>query len=290
MYRSSTTISLVGAILLAGVVVLLSSYPVSVEAKTPEYWFTPDVNSPDMATLFTNPEKWPNSRGIIKRFKFYMQQLTEDCPASACGNNTLPGFLRIGAFKRFAEWGMPVGIEMGAVKDWDCTAEKNGAAIGPFVEKMHSLGLNITFVDLDEPFFAGRQWCKMNPAQVAKAMKDNYWSKVPHGVAIGGLMPYPAFSAAQCIENLKAMAAEGIKYEWLHFDVDFNGVRNRDQAVRDLQQIAAYCEQNGIQIGATMTGTNPRAKTDQVSSPSLSITRLVPHLLIHLVTVSIGLH
>jgi len=83
-------------------------------------WYAPNMGSRDYAELFTNPEQWDAARARIDVFQFFSQNVL-DAPCAICGDNTLHTFVQAKAFETLRSWGMPVAIEVSAVKEWGCT-------------------------------------------------------------------------------------------------------------------------------------------------------------------------
>src|SRR5882724_1896279 len=85
-----------------------------------QVWFGPNMGSPDMIELFTQPPRWRAARQSTDVFKFYEQQLLADTAADCpdCGRNIYPQIARVEAFTRLNAWGLRIGIEVGVIKSW----------------------------------------------------------------------------------------------------------------------------------------------------------------------------
>ncbi len=97
-----------------------TAIPVQTPVPTDLVWFGPNMGSPDFADLFSKPEQWSEARSQINVFKFHTQNVLV-YPCKICGDNTLNSFVEVQAFKKLTEWGIAIGVDVGAVKEWGCT-------------------------------------------------------------------------------------------------------------------------------------------------------------------------
>jgi hypothetical protein len=76
------------------VAILAAAFWLGVACAPPEServaWFAPNLGSPDLLELFTQPPLWTRSRGQIGVFQFYERQLLANA-CLECGRNLLSG-------------------------------------------------------------------------------------------------------------------------------------------------------------------------------------------------------
>ncbi|HSB89990.1 MAG TPA: hypothetical protein VLD63_08210, partial [Anaerolineales bacterium] len=231
--------------------------------------------SRDFAELFAKPEQWSLARSRIDVFKFYTQNLLY-YPCAICGDNNLGAFVPVQAFQKLTEWGIAIGIDVGAVKEWDCTGSQEFRVATTVVENVQSHGGTVTFLVMDEPFMGGQaaptgsQPCGLTMEQTAdvtarfmKQVKAAY-----PDVLVGNTEPYPYFSVAELEEWIEALEGRGTPPSFFHLDVNMveGGTRlDRRRVVGDLQTLSRFFQDHGIPFGVIFTANaNWDARSDRV--------------------------
>lgn len=219
-------------------------------------WFTPDDASADMLTLFSHPEEWPNARASMQVFKFYVAQLLPPPNVSGtCGQNTEPNLVAAGAFSKLNQWGLDIGIEVPAVKEWGCTANVTSAMDKQAVQAVQFGGGVVSYLAMDEPFIGGQhlvngQSCNYNMQQSAMqtAQFVTLMRSFNPTLQIGDIEPYPYFSESQLENWITTLQADGVNLPFFHLDVDQKCGRGewcepdlRPPATGLFLQVAGHC-------------------------------------------------
>lgn len=189
--------------------------------RRPETWFRPNIGSTDMLELFTHPEAWARARDEVDVFGFYAAQVASSAPCPQCGPNRLENFSEAGAFTRLREWGLPVDIEVPAIKPGDCAAASNTMLTLDAIRSLRVRGVPPRHVSMDEPLFAAIS-CGL-PDEIAVARTAAFVARVrsePESPAIGDVEPYPALTEERTIAWLDALGQVGAKPAFFHLDVD----------------------------------------------------------------------
>ena len=186
----------------------------------PEVWMMPPGN-PDprcWSELFTQPEQWKETRSLVDVLGYgagHFKQFSDD---------ELRAWL-----PQIGKWGLKLGMEVGAVKEWGPTAEKVFAAEHPTWDRIQRLGGKIYAVAMDEPLCCVRQRIKKpdayaveETAKFVAMVRKNY-----PGVRIGDIEPYPSLQREELLAfidalqaRLKAMGVAGL--DFFRLDVDWN--------------------------------------------------------------------
>ncbi|HET7009178.1 MAG TPA: hypothetical protein VFI11_00260 [Anaerolineales bacterium] len=238
-------------------------------------WFGPNMGSSDFADLFAEPEEWSEARSRIDVFKFHSQNLLyNDC--AICGDNNLSAFVPVQAFERLTEWGVATAIDVGAVKEWDCTGAQEVRVARTVVENVQSHGGTVTFLVMDEPFMGGQASptgsnpCGLTMEQTADvtAWFMRQVQAAHPDIVVGNTEPYPYFSAAELEQWIEALEARGTPPAFFHLDVNMveGGSRlDRRLVVADLQTLSRFFQEHQIPFGVIFTAnTNWDARSDRV--------------------------
>jgi hypothetical protein len=225
-------------------------------------WYGPNMGSRDFAELFTKPEQWDTARARIDVFQFFSQNLL-DAPCSICGENKLYTFADAHAFETLKQWGIPIAMETGAVKEWGCTGVDEFAVTRDAIEGVRYDGGDVALLAMDEPYIGGELVangisCHHTMEQSADAtakyvslVKDAY-----PNIVVGDVEPYPYFSAAQLEDWTRALEARGATPAFFHIDVNpGEGGYLHDEAsiAADLQELQAFYKEQGIAFGVIYT-------------------------------------
>lgn len=238
---------------------------VTPSASAPLVWFTPDDASVDMLMLFSHPELWPNARGRVQIFKFYVAQLLRPPNVcGTCGQNTEPNLAAAAAFSKLNQWGLDIAIEVPAVKEWACTADLTSAFDIPPIQSVQSNGGVVSYLAMDEPFIGGQhvvngQSCSYTMQQVATQTAQ--FVKLMQGFSptlqIGDIEPYPYFSEGQLESWITTLQADGVNLPFFHLDVDQNAVAvNGTNVTSDVQLLDSFCKSRNIAFGVIFTNNN----------------------------------
>ena len=235
--------------------VLLGLVSVSCAADR-RIWFAPNLASRDMVRLFTHPKEWQETRKHVGVFQFYAAQLgaADDCPE--CGENDLAHFEAANAFKRLDDWGLAMGVEVPAIKEWECVADATVPLVERVTSRVHAAGGEVAFLVMDEPLLGGERCGQKRDAtadEVARYL-SSLRSALP-GVSMGDVEPYPHFDATEIVDWLDALSSRGTPVAFLHVDVDRPraAVLAKDVA-GDLATLRAACEERGIPLGVIFWG------------------------------------
>lgn len=227
-------------------------------------WFGPNMGSPDYPELFSKPEQWSEARSRIDIFKFHIQNVL-DVPCRICGNNTLNAFIDVRAFQKLKDWGLAIGIDVGAVKEWGCTGTEEFRNAKTAIDNVQRKGGIVTFLSMDEPYMGGEyappgsKPCGLSMEQSAgvtswfiKRVKTAY----PQ-IILGDVEPYPYFSVSELEQWISALEANGTKPDYFHLDVNMEQARvDRRDAIADLQSLSQFFQQHQIPFGVILTSNS----------------------------------
>jgi hypothetical protein len=166
-------------------------------------WFGPNMGSLDYAELFTKPEQWSVARSRINVFKFYTQNVLP-YPCAICGDNTLEAFVEAKAFQTLTGWGIPIDVDVGAVKEWGCTGTEEFRVAEETIRNIRANGGEVTFFDMDEPYMGGEltangRTCGFTMQESAD-VTAKFMRLVKAGypnIIVGNTEPYPYFSVSE---------------------------------------------------------------------------------------------
>ena len=233
-------------------------------------WYAPNMGSRDYIDLFTKPEAWTAARQRIDVFKFYTQNLL-NAPCTICGSNILNAFTDIDAFRKLTEWGIAIGAEVGAVKEWGCTGDEEYRVAKEVMDNVQANGGKVTFLAMDEPYIGGElvangKSCNHSIQQSADATAHfiQLVNQAEAQVLVGDIEPYPYFTVTQLEEWIKALEERGVRLTFFHLDVDIERAQVEDQNVGgDLQALSQFCQENGIPFGLIFTSSWRYAGSDR---------------------------
>jgi hypothetical protein len=228
--------------------------------RSAKVWFAPNLGSPDMLGLFTQPQAWSKARGSVGVFKFYEQHLISERPADcpSCGPNLLPAFEQAGAFGQLRDWGVAIAVEVGVIKGHTCAPEANAALALTAIRNVELRGGSVRYLAMDEPLL-GAGDCKIGLEQAAKdvaAFARQVHAAYP-SVGIGELEPYPEFGVPKLTAWMAALQGEGFAPAFIHLDVDRqrSATSGLDVAV-DLQNLKKLVDVQQIPFGVVFWGAD----------------------------------
>lgn len=216
-------------------------------------WFCPNIASRDMLRLFSNPDAWDDPRSHVHTFKFYAQHLLD---GTAVGPNTFEALRQADAFRKLQAWGIRTAIEMGAVKEWDCDAEKNVVNFDIAQQWMDDAGGVIDCIAMDEPLVSGRK-CNQSVRETARHTAKFIKHCRARGIAKVGLIEAWRHTLLPALQGfLGELASADAKPDFLHLDVDWKAALAQGQPFDATQQRRARMVTNyfGMQLGVIYAG------------------------------------
>lgn len=228
--------------------------------RAPEVWFAPNLGSPDLLAMFTQPQDWRAAALSTDVFKFYEQQLLADTPAQCpeCGRNLYPQLARVDAFTRLGTWGLRIGIEVGAIKPWGCTPSTTLPLALEAVRRVESGRAVVTDLALDEPLL-GAESCQLSLEEAAvhtAGFAREARRGRPH-LRVGDIEPYPYFSAPLLLSWVSALRRNGYTPAFFHLDVDrAHAGRIGADVASDLALLRSSLEGQGIPFGVIFWSEN----------------------------------
>jgi hypothetical protein len=248
---------------LVALLLVLSAAPQA--ATGPEIWFCPGPGTLDYTQLFDHPDEWRHAREAVSVFKFY-QQHTSSIPDAVNGPNTYDVLARAGAFSKVTGWGKKIALEVGAVKEFYCTADASGMnrAIADTIASVQAVeraGGKVSYLAMDDPLAAGRAPVCGGPAleptadRIATYVRGVRAAGV--GASIGMIEAYPFSSEAQIETMLDLLRARGASPAFLHMDIDLNAIRVfKVDMTTDLRRLKAVCAAQSLPFGIIIWGNN----------------------------------
>ncbi len=232
-----------------------------VVCKPYEVWMAPiyvdnagNPMSEDYLNLFYEEERWEDARGYVDVFQFYDLNFWYNYFSNKQVNDMVT---------KLNEWDINIALESGAVKDWGCTAEITYQVTANAINEIKRNGGKVKYISMDEPYYAGVQWCNLNRDQTLDQVVDyvNKIKKLDNTILVGSIEPYPAFTK----EELKAWIVgfrqkAGYELPFFHIDVDRN---RRDFKMKDVKELKEFCEDRGIDFGVIFIDNSWSATTDK---------------------------
>ncbi len=223
------------------------------------------MGSRDYAELFARPEQWSVARSGIDVFKFHTQNVLE-YPCAICGENTLSTFVDVQAFQKLAEWGMPIGVDVGAVKEWGCTGTEEFRVVKEIIHNIAANGGRVALLVMDEPYMGGElvangKTCGFTMEQSADitAKFIGLVEAAYPNIIVGDTEPYPYFSVSELELWIGALEARGAAPAFFHLDVNMmEGGRRLDKrrVVSDLQTLSRFFQEHQIPWGVIFTANS----------------------------------
>lgn len=232
-----------------------------------QVWFTPNIASRDMLKLFSNPSEWTQAQTRVNVFKFYIQQSVDGC--QDCGNNTYANLVKAGpssAFNWLNHNNIKIGLEAGAIKDWNCGREPTDAVSGASqaIENIARAGGRVSYIAMDEPYVSTKEWCKQSIDAASNHV--SYYIREIGGrypnIAIGLIEPYPFFSAQEIKNFISVLESHGVKLPFFHLDMHREGALAWNDINKDLRELESFCRERGISFGVIIWGDNGSSNQD----------------------------
>lgn len=227
---------------------LLCAAVCAADAPRKEVWMMPPGSDKAQALreLFTHPEQWAETRRSVT--------------VIGCTGNHLKNFsdeeLRewLPALRR---WGLRLGLEVGAVKEWGVTGRRTFEAERKQLDRVKALGGEIAALAMDEPFCCVRQHLKKPDAYAVQETADFVMLVREHypEVRLGDIEPYPYFQREELLGFIDALQSElkarGVRgLDFLRLDVDWNhftiGNRLYQGNWPDVKKLELACRQRKL--------------------------------------------
>lgn len=229
------------------------------------------MGSRDFVDMFTDSDAWSEARDRIDVFRFHSSVLFPS-PCEICGDNSLPGFAAADAFRKLDDWGIAIGIEVGAIYEGGCNGEHNYLRdAGVVILNIEQNGGTVSFIAMDEPFLHGSHKpvagsCDYSLEEAA-AETAAFIRKV-HGshpdIVVGDTEPYPHYSVAELKEWILEIEDNSVSLPFFHLDVDVERVRVEGQdVIADLREMKRFCDERGIAFGVIFTSNWTQSSTDR---------------------------
>jgi hypothetical protein len=236
-------------------------------------WFGPNMGSLDYAELFTRPEQWSEARSRINVFKFHTQNVLP-YPCTICGDNTLDTLVEAKAFQALTEWGIPIDVDVGAVKEWGCNGTEEFRVTRETIRNIRANGGEVMFLDMDEPYMGGELMANGKTCGFTMEESADITAKYMRlvkgaypNINVGDTEPFPYFSVSELEQWIEALEARGTTPAFFHLDVNMmeGGARHDSRRVSsDLQKLSQFFDEHQIPFGVIFTAnTNWNARSDR---------------------------
>ncbi len=234
-------------------------------------WFSPNMGSTDHVELFADPDAWTPERELIDVFHFHSQVLFPD-PCSICGQNALDAFAEADAFEQLHDWGVTIGVGVGAVYEDGCDGAANfHRDAGVVIQNVEANGGAVGFLVMDEPLLHGGSkpvagscdYASTRTAVEVAAFVSAVRTARP-GITVGLVEPYPHFSAQELQEWVVELERNGVALPFFQLDVDTERVRvDGSDVAADLRSLRDFCEARGIAFGVILTSNWTEADSNR---------------------------
>ena len=238
---------------------LMPSTPIP--TRPDKYWLAPNIASRDLLALFDHPEAFAH----VGVFQLYVQHVLFD--GANQGPNTSAALIAADIYRRLADWGIPLGIEIGSVKPGDCLAVANTVNLERAVATVREHGGDVACVSMDEPLTAWLDSCakaKQTIGQTADAVAA--WMKRASelGIAqVGWVEAWPHVGFAVQQQFLDLLAQRGVVPSHWHLDIDWHTAAQQGKnPAAFIKAAAALGEARGITLGLLVNSTEDPIATD----------------------------
>lgn len=251
--------------------------PISRSTGGPELRIHPNVGSVDYKRMFTNPEEWEEARSRISAFQFHhANAMGGDHSLNYTpdgGSNSFENLSGAGAFEMLSRWGIPISIEMGALKHFNCEFPERDmpAAVANAIQTISNVKSargRVIDVSMDEPFMGGMlrfEWdgkvvsgCEYSAEKTAQLTLDHWIRPVQAAhpdVKIGLTEAYPTYDLPALKRNILALEQAGYRLPFLHLDYDrFAAIRENKNPEKDFRELQSFLKSRGIIFGLVIWG------------------------------------
>jgi len=212
----------------------------------PLVWMMPPANDNGkmLRELFEQPEQWKETRALIDVLGYtdlnFNKQFKDD--------DLRPWFAKLN------QWGLKLGLEVGAIKPWGTNGARTFNIERPMWERLQRLGANIYAIAMDEPLCCARKDLHQ-PDQYAVNETAAYIALVRQHfpeVRIGDIEPYPFLSVTEMTQWLDALEKRLAELhvrglDFFRLDVDWANfiVRNKG-SWPEVKSLERYCRSRKI--------------------------------------------
>lgn len=155
-------------------------------AARPVVWMGPPSydNGRCFRELFEHPDQWQETRALIDVL----------CYTDLNFNKQFKDDELRAWFARLQQWGIKLGLEVGAIKEWSVTGKKTFGIEQPMWDRIQRLGGNIHAIAMDEPLLCCRKRLQ-EPDEYAVQETADYIALVRQHypqIKIGDIETYPS--------------------------------------------------------------------------------------------------
>ena len=228
-------------------------------------FFVPAPAAVDTLELFTAPDKWAQARSQIAAFGLYFAHLYED-QHPEYGRVHYRSLCAVNAFALLKEWGVPLALEIGAVKPQACDGKHYANEAKDCIRRIEAAGGELAYLVIDEPLVSGKEFCQQDQAVtvVALARYIRDLRAFRPNLKVIWTEAWPFSRGSVIADVLMALMHEEAVPDGLHLDIDRYAVRDkgiaRHEAKRDLQALQQLCGEFRIPLGILAWGQ--RVSTD----------------------------
>jgi len=225
--------------------------------------------------LFTRPEEWTGVQGRLHVAKLYIGWI--DTASTA----TLRGAVDVMEANHIA-----AAVELGGLRDWECSGSRIAAIELAALEKLTAAGGALSFVLLDDPFGytmerANPQGCGYSAHRVAQELVDfiRPLRQAHPGVQVGLIEPVPWFWVGEypnhpgndfgdlpaLLDTLQAvLAGAGDGIDFFHADSPYDWTEAHPAKWAKLVELEREVEARGLSFGLIYNTENDGFATDKL--------------------------
>lgn len=214
--------------------------------SAPGVWMMPPASQDGRCfrELFQKPDSWKDARSRVQVLGYADHMLNRQFK-----DDDLRSW-----FGAMNKWGLKLGLEVGAVKEWGPTGEAAFNAERPMWDRFQSLGGRIHAFAMDEPLCCVRQLLKKPDAYAVDetARFITLVRKRYPNALIGDVEAYPHLSFDDLVTWIDALQAKlkesGVRgLDFFRVDVDWvNFVRAQKGSWPEVKRLESACRERGI--------------------------------------------
>jgi hypothetical protein len=261
--------------------------------------FGPNLGTLDYSDLFRSPDDWADLRDRLSAFKVYGENVWETTDAKVLdriGPNTYDSLTNVGVFQKLHEWGLPLHLEMGAVKPWEkVKGEDLRLSVPKMVDRVDEAGGKVALISMDEPLrsmvrkdgepvekdLGLRLWEVDQVGELARLTANFCRDVTRRGSAVALIEAYPHHPAERIrgflLDLLNGLDDRGVTLAFFELDIDLWGIRDQrlDKKVpSDLRLLRDLCRERGIPFRVIATATRAESPPEY-RQKTLELTQLV---------------
>jgi hypothetical protein len=226
------------------------------------FWLQPNIGSKDMLAILDDMSRLQH----VDVFAIPVQQVLTDETTPQLGPNIYPNLVAADFFRKLP---VPLAIEMGSVKPYDCDAQNGIDDMQRAVQRVHDAGGVIAAFSMDEPLTANQYppdngGCRRPLAQVADAVAGYVHAVRALGpMQVGWLEAWPEVSYQDQAAFLSLLKARDALPEYWHLDIDWNRAKNeKKDPAKFLHDCQLLANQYGVTLGLFCNSTTDPIATD----------------------------